>query len=178
MANGNKVPAPSIDVGRPWIAFLVALGALGLAVWLFAGADEATLDRPTVAERLEELAGQYDDTTLLVVPSDLPPEWREPGLETARAGSRLERFELRLVRRFENPDREGSFIAVRVHVCTAAHPDPCLRGRVELARRTTDGRTTVVTVDDPAFAEQAGAAWADVELTSDWRSLDWPTRLR
>ena len=173
------MPAPSIDVGRPWIALVVALGALGLAVWLFAGADEAALDRPTVAERLEELAAQYEDgERLLVVPTQLPPEWREPGLETARAGSRLERFELRLVRRFENPEREGAYIAVRAYVCTAADPAPCLDGRVELARRTAAGLTTVVSVDDERFAPQARSVWADVELTDDWRSVDWTTRLR
>ncbi len=179
LANGSNVPAPSIDVGRPWIALLVALGALGLAVWLFAGADEAALARPTVADRLEELAARYeDDAALLVVPTELPPEWREPGLETARAGSRLERFELRLIRRFENPDREGAFIAVRAYVCTAADPAPCLDGRVELARSVTGGLTTVVSVDDERFADRARAAWADVVVTSDWRSVDWTTRLR
>jgi hypothetical protein len=173
------MPRPPIETGSPWIALAVALGALGLAVWLFAGADEAALDRPTIADRLEQLAAEHgDDRGLLVLPSELPPEWREPGLETATSGDRLVRFEVRLVRRYENPDREGSFVAVRVYVCTAADPRPCLRGRTELRRDTTGGLTTVVAVDDVQFLDDARAAWADVDLTADWQSLDWPTRLR
>lgn len=172
------MPAPEIDVGRPWIALLVALGALGLAVWLFAGADEAALDRPTIAERLDELAATHDGTGVLVVPTELPPEWREPGIEVATAGDTLVRFELRLVRRFEDPDKEGAYVAVRAYVCTAVDVTPCLRGRTELVRATAAGRTTVVAVADEEFADAARTAWTSVELTSDWRSVDWVTRLR
>lgn len=173
------MPRPPIETGRPWIALAVALGSLGLAVWFFAGADEAALERPTVADRLEQLAGEYDqDTSLLVVPTRLPPEWGEPGLETATDGERLDRFELRVVRRYEDPEREGAFVAVRAYVCTAEDPDPCLRGRTELARSRHDGVTTVVAVDEQQFADEARADWAGTSLTSDWRSVDWPTRLR
>lgn len=170
--------APEIDVGRPWIALVAALGALGLAVWLFAGADEASLDRPTVAERLEELAATHGGAEVLVVPTELPPEWREPGLEVATAGDELVRFELRLVRRYEDPDKEGAYVAVRAYVCTAVDVTPCLRGRTELVRSAADGLTTVVAVADEEFADTARTAWSSVELTSDWRAVDWVTRLR
>ena len=158
---------------------MVALGALGAAVWFFAGADEAALDRPTVADRLTTVAEAHPgEEALLVVPATLPPEWREPGVETATAGDDLTRFEVRFVRRIERPDREGVFVAVRVHVCTATAVDVCLDGRTELQRRTTDGVTTVVTVDEAQFLDQARSDWEDVVLTSDWRAVDWTTRLR
>lgn len=170
--------APEIDVGRPWIALVVALGALGLAVWLFAGADEASLERPTVAERLEDLAATHGGTEVLVVPTELPAGWRDPGLEIARASDELIRFELRLVRRYQAPDNGGAYVAVAAYVCTAVDVAPCLRGRTELVRSTTDGVTTVVAVADEDFVDAARTAWSSVELTSDWRSVDWVTRLR
>ena len=173
------MPRPPIEVGRPWIALLVAFGAIGVSLTLFAGADEAALAVPTLAERLDELAdGTTDGHELLVVPREVPPGWDDPGIETARAGDRLVRFELRFVRRFPDPHREGAFLAVRTYLCSAYDPDPCLRGRTEVARTVVGRVTTVVTTATDELLDEVTAAWADVEPTSDWRALDWPTRLR
>lgn len=170
---------PPIDTGRPWIALLVALVALAGTVWFFAGADEAALDRPTLAERLGEVAAAHpDDTALLVVPDELPGGWGEPGVETSTDGDRLDRFELRVVRRYDDPDKDDAFVAVRLTVCTAVDPAPCRDGRTELRATTEAGLTTVIAIDDGRFLDQVGPAWDDVELTADWRTLDWPTRER
>ena len=173
------MPRPPIEVGRPWIALAVALVSIGVAAACFAGADEAAVAPPTLAERLDEVAERFpDDPDLLVVPVEAPPGWSEPGIELARADDRLIRFELRLVRRYPDPDKEGAFVAVRTYVCSGIDASPCLRGRTEVAR-TVDGRvTTVVTTAADELLDEVAAAWADVTTTTDWRSLDWPTRLR
>lgn len=173
------MPRPPVDTGRPWIAFVVALAAIGVAMAAFAGVEEATLARPTLADRLTELAEQHPaDRELLVVPTRVPPGWDQPGIEVARAGDRLVRFELRFLRRFPDPDREGAFLTVRAYVCTGIDPDPCLRGRTEVARVADGSVTTVVATATDQFLREVRAAWGDVGLTADWRSLDWPTRLR
>ena len=173
------MPVPPIEVGRPWIAFLVAFAAIGASIAAFAGADDAALAVPTLAERLDELAGSTPDGhELLVVPREVPPGWADPGIEVARAGDRIVRFELRLVRRFPDPGRDGAFVAIRTYVCSAYDPDPCLRARHEVARTVRGPVTTVVTTATDERLEEVTAAWAEVEVTAGWRALDWPTRLR
>ena len=116
---------PPIETGNPWIALVVALGALGAAVWFFAGADDAALDVPTTADRLAIIADEHpDDMDLLVLPTRLPAGWDEPGIEVETDGDRLERFVLRLLRRYEDPDKPDAFVQVRLRVCTSATARP------------------------------------------------------
>ena len=170
---------PPIETGNPWIALVVALGALGAAVWFFAGADDAALDVPTTADRLAVIADDHpDDTDLLVLPTRLPAGWDEPGIEVETDGDRLERFVLRLLRRYEDPDKPDAFVQVRLRVCTSATDSPCQPDATAVREAAIDGTATVVTIDDERFAEDVRTAWADVDFTSDWSSLDWPTRRR
>lgn len=170
---------PPIETGNPWIALVVALGALGAAVWFFAGADEAALAVPTTADRLAVVAGEHpDDGDLLVLPTRLPAGWDEPGIEVDADDDGLKRFVLRLVRRYEDPDKPDAFVQVRLRVCTTADDGACTPDATVVREVRVGSGTTVVTIDDERFVDDAREAWATVDFTNAWPSLDWPTRRR